>query len=478
MNQSDMLPSHSLSSSSDIDWGKYEAKKYLHFDQPTPLTKELKAKLLNPNWVIQHSFWPSIHFVIEFNKYVLKENYRELKLQGKSNKELREKKIKKRDIYYSSHVDSYIYKYYGDVLNNHYNKYANNCGIDESIIAYRNNKKGKNTIDFCYEVFEKLFGYEEAIIISIDFTKYFDNINHSVLKKNIQEVLDVSKLEKDLYTVFKNLTKFTYVKKEDVSRFLIGKYGTDNTKILRKEYNLKRIMTDEEFREFKKKYMYKHKKPYGIPQGSGMSAVCSNVHLIHFDQEIQRWVDGYGGLYRRYCDDIILIIPNKTTENWEEYRQQAFDIIKKYENIGLKIQPEKTVVRLYENRLIKDTEGNLSQLDYLGFVTNGNEIRIREKSLFKYYSRAYRKAKKCKKSELYFQKEGKTRLYGRRDLYRVYTHLGRNYKKRGNFITYSNKAHMKMKNLAHVREQEKYPIESNIYRQIKRHWAKIQKRLK
>ena len=40
-----------------------------------------------------------------------------------------------------------------------------------------------------------------------------------------------------------------------------------------------------------------------------MSAVCSNIYLIDFDQELKEWAESHNALYRRYCDDLILVIP-------------------------------------------------------------------------------------------------------------------------------------------------------------------------
>jgi hypothetical protein len=228
---------------------------------------------------------------------------------------------------------------------------------------------------------------------------------------------------------------------------------------------MKKIMPPDEFRAFKERNLYKNKKPYGIPQGSGMSAVCSNVHLIHFDQEIKAWANAQKALYRRYCDDLILVIPvtNASTRVVDEKRNEILQIIQKYQNQGLKIQEEKTEIRLFTNHTIFNESQQKSQLDYLGFVTNGQSVRIREKSLFKYYCRAYRKADTSRRIAFVTNRKGP-----KAELYKIYTHLGFNYKDRGNFITYAYRAHAKMARLK---------TKSLIRKQIKRHWGKINKRL-
>ncbi|PGW27111.1 reverse transcriptase domain-containing protein [Bacillus cereus] len=464
MEQSNRLQLHNFSSSAHINWSKYETKSYLHFDNKVKI-EHVKRSIQNPVWIEKHAFFPFLHFEIRFEKYVLKNlpNINELKKVSLS-KELKEKKIKIRKIYYSSHIDSHIYKYYGDILNLAYNKYAADNDIDSSVLAYRNNKKGLNNINFAYEVFEFIFNHKKATIISLDFTSFFDNIIHKKLKQNIKNVLKCDELPKDIYKIYKSITQFSYVNKSDIDEFLIQKYGDEVLKQKMKDKSLSRIMNAKEYREFKKtNKLYKNKKPFGIPQGSGMSAVCSNIHLIHFDQELKEWANSKNALYRRYCDDLILVIPENesTLEGVTLLKNEVISIVKKYRDDGLIIQPEKTEIRLYENGLVKGENGERSKLDYLGFVTDGKTVKIREKSLFKYYTRAYRKARVCRNITL---KTGKK--FERGKLYKIYTHLGFKYKKHGNFISYAEKAHKLMKTL---------PVNSLIKNQIKRHWYRIHK---
>lgn len=464
LNQSNRLQLQDFPSSTHVDWSKYESKSYIHFDNRIKI-EHVKKFIQNPVWIERHAFFPFIHFQIKFNKYTLKDlpNRNALKKTGLS-KDLKEKKVKIRDIYYSSHIDSYIYKYYGEMLNRFYNQYAIEKHIDCNVLAYRNNKKGFNNIDFAHEVFEFLFKHKEAIVISLDFTSFFDNINHKALKRKIKAILDCEELPKDIYKIYKSITQFSYVNKANIDEFLIQKFGKDLLGRKLKDKSLSRFMNPREYREFKKtKKILKNKKPFGIPQGSGMSAVCSNIHLIDFDQELKEWAESHNALYRRYCDDLILVIPENgvTLERVRLFKTEVTDIIGEYRDDGLVIQKDKTEVRLYQDGIIKGENGEASQLDYLGFVTDGLTVKVREKSLFKYYTRAYRKAKVCKNITL---KTGKK--YERGKLYKIYTHLGFKYKKHGNFISYANKAHEKMKDL---------PIKSLIKNQIKRHWYKIHK---
>ncbi|MCA1035705.1 reverse transcriptase [Bacillus infantis] len=450
---------HNLPSSSEIEWSKYDSKYYLHFDSPIHINR-IKSYILEPSWVTSHAFLPSIHFNITFNKYVTVS-----KDKANPHCQVKEKKQKVRQIFYAAHKDRFIYKYYGDLLNFAYNQYAQDFGIDDIALAYRNNKSGKNNADFAYEVFNYLLSQKQAIILSIDFTKFFDHINHSELKKNIKTVLKVDELPEDWYKVYKNLTQYTYIHKSDIDIYLKQQYGVKKLNELLKDRKLSKIMEPSEFRHFKGKHLYKNKKPYGIHQGSGMSAVCSNVHLIHFDQQIKEWAASKNALYRRYCDDIILVIPTDSTSFnlVEKVTSEVYNIINSHESAGLKVQEEKTEIRIYSDGQILDDKGTNSSLDYLGFVTDGQSVRIREKSLFKYYCRAYRKASSMRRVGLATKRKSP-----RKELYKIYTHLGFNYKNRGNFITYAYRAHEKMSLLK---------TKSLIRNQIKRHWTKIHKRL-
>jgi len=177
----------------------------------------MQANIQNPSWIASYAFLPSIHFTINFKKYVTVLDSEGTKLKKPMNK--------KRKIHYSAHKDGFIYKYYGDLLNNAYNAYAKKNGIDQIAVAYRNNKRGKNNIHFAFEVFDFLLKQEQAIVVALDFSSFFDQINHKFLKTNIKNVLDVKELSEDWFKVYKNITKYSYVEKESIDEFLLNKYG-------------------------------------------------------------------------------------------------------------------------------------------------------------------------------------------------------------------------------------------------------------
>ncbi|WP_440213450.1 reverse transcriptase domain-containing protein [Cytobacillus praedii] len=422
---------------------KYRVKGYKHLDNKKSIEK-VKGKIQNPQWVAKHGFYPFMHFEIKFQKYSRKE---------------KQPKEKVRKIFYASHLDSYIYKYYGDKLNNYYNSVADELGINEVATAYRNNLSGKSNINFAKEVIDFIKEQKSAYIFIADFTNFFDTLDHRYLKEKIRYVLKKDTLPDDYYNVFKNITRFSYFIKDTIEAELKTKYTESEIK------NSYKYFTEEEFRAFKHKNIYKNSKSYGIPQGAGISSVCSNIYLLDFDKKIQKYVKEQKGLYRRYCDDLIIVIPiegDVQDYNYQIHQKVVDDIKEQIPN--LEIQPEKTGNYFYANNQITDLAFNKTKLDYLGFSFNGKEVRIREKSLFKYYTRTYRKVRICNRKS----KEFGRKSY-RRELYKNYSHLGKSKKGHGNFISYAERAQ---------RIFDENSKTSNLMEtQVKKHWKNIQSRL-
>ncbi|MED5046748.1 reverse transcriptase domain-containing protein [Bacillus siamensis] len=422
---------------------KYRVKGYKHLDNKKSIEK-VKSKIQNPRWVAKHGFYPFMHFEIKFQKYSRKEKKR---------------KEKVRKIFYASHMDSYIYKYYGDKLNNHYNSVVGELGINEVATAYRNNLSGKSNINFAKEVIDFIKVQQSAYIFVADFTNFFDTLDHRYLKEKIRYVLKKDTLPNDYYNVFKNITRFSYFIKDTIESELETKYSESEIK------NSYKYFTEEEFRAFKHKNIYKNSKSYGIPQGAGISSVCSNIYLLDFDEKLKKYVKEQKGLYRRYCDDLIIVIPiegNAQDYNYQIHQKNMDDIKEQIPN--LEIQPEKTGNYFYIDNQINDLDFNETKLDYLGFSFNGKEVRIREKSLFKYYTRTYRKVRICNRKS----KEFGHKSY-RRELYKTYSHLGKNKKGHGNFISYAERA------------QKIFDTNTNTVNlmetQVKNHWKNIKTRL-
>ncbi|MBD5401321.1 Reverse transcriptase (RNA-dependent DNA polymerase) [bacterium] len=426
----------------------YKDKYYTHFDEKKH-HKDYEKRVENIEWVGKHGFYPFIHFRMKFNKYTNDTN---------GNKYI---KLKERDIYYAAHIDRYIYEYYGNRLNNKYNSYLKKNGTNRASIAYRNCTPGKCNIDFAKEVFEFIVNCETAYIFVGDFSKFFDNLDHKYLKEKIKSVIGKDSLDVADYAIYKNLIHFSYIEADDIE--------AEKGKLRRDMREMDKYFETAEFHEIKKKHLKTNSKNYQIPQGSSISAVYANVYMVDFDKKINDFVTSHHGMYRRYCDDIIMIIPMTKEEvlNGADRMVDEFVYAVRDEIPNLDLNEDKTEHFFYNNGKVEKIMGASNLINYLGFTFDGKNVRIREKSLFKYYCRAYRKIERVKKA-----KDEKAFNAGRKAIYQSYTHLGvgKNPREHGNFLTYAYKADK-------IFSQSK-ELNCEIRNQVKRHWQKIENRLK
>lgn len=265
----------------------YKVKGYTHFDTRKVEYWKYVNKIRDPKWVERHAFYPFIHYQQEKKKF--------------DGKELIIKSP--RDIRYSAHIDRYIYEYYNNILSKKYNNYAKQMGFNQASIAYRTNLN-KSNIHFSRDVFKYLNRQENAFIIVSDFSSFFDKLDHKYLKERLKELLNVETLSKDFYRVFKSVTNYSYIEYDDILKEL-GLTHKALTK-LRKE----RLFDIQEFRKFKKEKIHTNKEDFGMVQGSAISAVMSNIYMIKFDKLVNDLITSNNGIYRRYSDDIIIIIPS------------------------------------------------------------------------------------------------------------------------------------------------------------------------
>lgn len=444
-------------------------RNYAHFDRKLSL-KMAWNYISNPEKIISHSFFPFIYYVQEFEKF--------------DSKETNKIKRKERPICYSSHLDRYIFSYYGFQLNQKYNKRIVQDKINDCVLAYRDNLEKQNNIHFAKRAFDFIKEQEFCFIMIGDFTGFFDNLEHKYLKDMLCNLLNDTELPKDYYSVYKNITKFS--KCCLLNLVILNNISENKTNPLEvKESDIKNInkkeliLSQEEFHKYRKNKLLKiikNNKKIGIPQGSSISAVLSNIYMLEFDKKINDYVKSNNGLYLRYSDDFIIIFPNLNNIEFTE----KYDEIKKIIKIPkLDLQPEKTQIFKYEstkvigcNHLFTDNKGKQkNSLDYLGFTFDGQKITIRDKTITKYYYRTYRKADNVLKMG-WKTKDGKR--ISCTELYRVYSKKGafpteeeRKKGERGNFISYVKRA-----------EKVFGKEEPHIGRVAKVHMAKIRKRLK
>lgn len=440
---------------------KYLKKGYLHFDNRIwfpDFQEAFKKFILNPRNVSIHAFLPFLQVIVKTKR-----------IKNREKRHKRKVEFKERPISYAAHFDALIYSFYSSLLSEKYERFIRANNLDENILAYRSLEKCN--IDFANDVFQFIEKQSSSVAIALDIKGFFDNLSHEILKANWLRVLNygesksVTQLPYDQFQVFRSLTRFSFVDKTELQTLL----GLHDKKARR--LKLQRFCDISEFRskvrDAESPILKHNSNPFGIPQGSPMSAVLSNIYMIDYDQIISKKSKEIGFCYRRYCDDIIVVCK---LEDFDSVKQLLYDEIKK---IQLSIQPEKEEVVHFVRKkealrgYSDSTLEKFKNLQYLGFDFNGKNRYIRSSSLSRYHRRMKGGARQTVKRA--YGNRGRGNKVFRYGLYDRFTHLGGQ-----NFITYAHRAAKIMesstirKQIAHHVEQIKATVDSKTEQHLRR----------
>lgn len=368
-------------------------RRYLHFDRRINFAANLDSlidRLSNKDKMATHSFYPFVNTIIETPRYKTK-----LDTDGKRTKKI---EIKARPIAYASHFDALIYSWYSTILTSEYESQLEQWGIKDAVLAYL--ETGKSNINFAFETFNHIFGKDKCVALAVDISSFFDNLDHEILKHNWQKTIKVDRLPADHYNVFNSLTNYTTVSKNALDeifayRLPASRYCKPEEfrtlirrgKLIQKNPNQNSIEGSSRFA-----------KPCGIPQGSPISAVLSNIYMIDFDQQMRQFALENLALYKRYCDDIIVVCKPGDLDN----------CLEKIKSLALQnqltINPSKTEIIYFSSdsqHLRGYADSSLSRfknLQYLGFEFNGTNIYIRPSSISRYQRRLASEIRECLKA--------------------------------------------------------------------------------
>lgn len=416
----------------------FRQRRYLHFDEPLSL-KKATALVSDPSAVAAHSFWPLIQFKVHTAK--IKQNKTTGNLDWHQ---------KDREISYAAHGDSLIFGFYAEALGQVYEAQLAEQGLGDCVLAFRS--LGKNNVDFAKAAFDEISARGDCVAVAMDVTKFFDTIDHAQLKKRWMRLLGAVGLPPDHYAVFRALTKFSFVDRDKSFEALGVSVHTP------RGGGKHRLCSPADFRLLVREAGLVTVNPHkhGIPQGTAISALLSNLYMLDFDAAARAFAEAHGGRYMRYCDDILFIMPPDLAGATEHFCATEID------KLQLDINPDKTDICFFN----KTGAGHTCKkpLQYLGFLFDGQQILIRSAAFAKFSNRMKRGVSLAKQTMRSRNKAKQAKGADEKDLYlrkilARYSHLGKR-----NFLRYGYTAAQKMNSKA-------------IRRQLRPLWGRLQRAL-
>lgn len=422
-----------------------EKRKYPHFDPFVSLDKERRSLVFNPARIAGHSFFPLIQ---------LTKRERRRKLDKASG--VRAMNIKDRPIRYAAHLDAMIYSWYGFFLNSCYEDFLVRYGISQNILAYR--PLHKTTPEFVKEVGEFIKKKGECAVLCFDIKDFFGTVSHGDLKKNWLWVvapdssLSMTRLSDDQFAIFESVTNFHYIEKKVLEEQFVGKeIPVRNGKYLPNGALIGLItQKHEEMKSIGREGVIRANATpgKGIPQGLPLSGVLANIALIDFDQAMNHLATSYRGIYRRYSDDILLVVEIGALNEAEK------EIIKHLKIAGLDPNENKTERKIfkYNNNptleCVDPRTGQRSHLQYLGLEFDGVSYYLRSQSI----SRYYRKQARVLAQVVRTNKRRGNKIVRHRSLLSRFTLRDMDKGKR-NFMTYAQMAHQTLMPFSKIDKQ-------------------------
>lgn len=414
--------------------GWFERKTYTHFD--VPWTFEEAAKYVTePENIRNHEFLPFIAFTKTQRRFTRKHGGPTPKPSSKS-----------RPLAMASHVDGYVFAWYSHQLSKKYEVAVRAAELHDCVLAYRP-QNGTN-ITMAEAAFSDIAQRGACVAVALDLQEFFPSIDHATLKANWARILGTVGLPPDHFAVFRAMTSFAEVDR----KACLERLGIDP----KKDRIPRPICNGKQFRDVIRrgpagavKMVTRNDRPHGIPQGSPISALLSNIYMLDFDARMQVAAAAMEGSYRRYSDDILFIVDPLFT---------AADVVKVVEDglallgCAIRLNAGKTESARFSvgpnGRLGCDSPNGIQ---YLGFTFDGERRLIRSQTMSKYARRLVYAVRGAQKAA---NKAGAPAH--RRAVYRQFSHLGKS-----NFIS------------RYVKAAKAAMPGDGIRRQVRRHMMRI-----
>lgn len=379
-----------------------DLKQYPHFDKPLS-ADELSAIVRDPERVRSNAFFPFIQYTKKYQPF-----------RSKVDRPA----PKARLIRFASRRDAAIFSYYRHLLSEAYEASLTRIGIADVPIAYRKlpltDAAGKCNIDFAHDAVTEILRQRNCMAVTLDISQYFENIDHQRLYTVWRDLLGAPNLPADHLAVFRAITRYTVVDRDELYERLgfrgpvQEENGTWRHGYLRSYREMpKQLCSVKEFRE---KVMggdarypslaAKNENSFGIPQGAPISDLLANAYLMDFDAEVAAYVVARGGWYRRYSDDLLLVLPGDAAVG-RAANVFVTEAITRYGD-QLRIKASKSaIVRFWDAgdpdglqyELVAGAQGR-NGLEYLGFRFDGRRVYLRDSTLGNFYRKITRRARR------------------------------------------------------------------------------------
>lgn len=406
-------------------------KGYAHFDDRVTY-RQVECLVENPEFVTKHAFYPLISTSIISTKY--------RKISDSSFE--KHQAVKERSIAYASHIDHRIYQYYALLWSDRYELELEKAGAAESIIAYRRGKHLSN-ITGAAKAIGAIRSLDDALVLTGDFSNFFPSLDHRHLIASCRDLFDEGRLPEDHYRVLKSVTKHSCWPLEEILK-IRGLDCSSKKQMQRSIRKLNRsnkhILSKSDFKANKERCLIKPWKESskGIPQGLAVSGVLSNIYMLKTDSQIVDCLKGHRGVYSRYCDDFIVVLP------WAERKLMTAILGLLQQVPGVDLHPDKTrYYRVRHNYIcsVKDMAsfelGKKTHLSYLGFDFDGQFVTLRAGTTGRFFNRYYRSIRSIQR-----RRRGATNKQ-RHSMYRRFSEKGNNPKasyRNQNFLSYAARA--------------------------------------
>lgn len=225
--------------------------------------------------------------------------------------------------------------------------------IDQHFIehsyAYRPKKSAKKALMQVQSLIQA--GYVH--VLDADISKYFDNVRHDVLLKQVASLFPN---EPELLHLIYRYMKTGWIKEASKNQPITGKIREP-------------IQKDEAGNIIRGNYC---KRTLGIPQGGILSGLLANLYLNDFDHALLERFPNVR--YVRYADDFLIFCQslqecNKTHQFAESYLST---------HLGLELHPKKTRYRQIAEPRLKRAE---PFVDFLGYRVCEKRIKIQPKNM-------------------------------------------------------------------------------------------------